>query len=81
MHTTMGTNLQYHDRCMNNHNAESTHQPVSKGYGHTIHKSAEENHGGKARKIPVRENHEQTNGKCVKVNSYQEDAKLQCLGV
>ena len=47
----MGTNLQSHDRCMNNHNAEPTNQPVSKGYGDTIYKSAEENHGGKARKF------------------------------
>ena len=39
------------------------------------------NNVGETRKIPVHENHEQTNGKCVKVNNYQEDAKLQCLGV
>ena len=34
----------------------------------------------KPRKIPVRENCERPNGKCVKVNSYQEDANLQCVG-
>ena len=35
----------------------------------------------KPRKIPVHENNEQPNGKCVKVNSYQEDLNLQCVGV
>ena len=34
----------------------------------------------KPREIPVRENSEQPNGKCVKVNSYQEDANFQCVG-
>ena len=29
----------------------------------------------------MRENNEQTYGKCVKVDSYREDAKLQCVGV
>ena len=68
---------------MNNHNAEPTNQLVSKGQSHTILKSIEEkkNSVGETRKIPVHENHEQINGKCVKVNSYQEDAKLQFLGV
>ena len=35
----------------------------------------------KPRKIPVCENNEQPNGKCVKVNRYQEDTNLQCVGV
>ena len=115
----MGMNLQSHDRCMNNHNAEPTNQPMSKGYSLTIHKSTKENYcmgksskilcvktknrkeslcvrmhsdgedtnlqekivWVKPRKIPVRENNEQPNGKYVKVNSYQEDANLQCVGV
>ena len=48
----MGTNLQSHDRCVNHHNAEPTTHPVSKGYGHTIHKSTEENfYVGKSSKI------------------------------
>ena len=34
----------------------------------------------KPREIPVRENNERPNGKCVKVNSYQEDANFQCMG-
>ena len=34
----------------------------------------------KPREILVHENSERPNGKCVKVNSYQEDAILQCVG-
>ena len=48
----MGTDLQSHDRCVNNHNAEPTNQPVSKGYDLTIHQSIEENYCvGKSSKI------------------------------
>ena len=53
MQTTMGMNLQSHDRCMNNHNAEPMNHPMSKGYGHTIHKSAEEKYVDKNQENPV----------------------------
>ena len=76
MQTTIGTNLQSHNQCVNNHNAEPTNQPVSKGYGHSILKSAEENYCvGKIKENPVREDEKRTsNGG--EITEHREDAKL-----
>ena len=73
----MGMNLQSHDRCVNNHNAEPTTQPVSKGYAHTIHKSTEENYCvGKSSKILCVKTKNGKESLCVRVNNNGEDAKL-----
>ena len=78
----MGTNLQSHDRCVNNHNAEPMNQPVSKGYGLTIHKSAEENYCvGKSSKILCVKMKNGKESLCMRIHSNGEDAKLKCLGV
>ena len=47
MQTTLGTNLESPDLCMNNHNAEPTYHPMSKGRNHTILRSAGEKLHGK----------------------------------
>ena len=78
----MGTNLQSHDRCVNNHNAEPMNQPVSEGYSLTIHKSAEENYCvGKSSKILCVKTKNRKESLCVRMNNNGEDAKLQCVGV
>ena len=57
-------------------------QPVSKGYGHTIHKSIEENYCmGKSSKILCVKTKNGRESLCVKMNNNREDAKLQCVGV
>ena len=77
MQTTMGTNLQCHDRCVNNHNVEPTNQPMSKGYGHTIHKSAEENYCvGKSNKILCVKMKNGKESLYVRMNNNGEDAKI-----
>ena len=76
MQTTIGTNLQSHNRCVNNHNAEPTNQPVSKRYGHSILKSAEENYCmGKIQKNPMREDEKQTSNGGERTE-HREDMKL-----
>ena len=76
----MGTNLQSHNQCVNNHNAEIMNQPVSKGYGLAIHKSAEENYCvGKSSKILCVKTKNGKESLCVRMHNNGGDAK--CKGV
>ena len=73
--------LQSPHQCMNNHKAEPIIHPVSKGRSHTILKSMEEKQCGWNQENSCAWKPWADNWKCVKVNSYREDAKLLCLGV
>ena len=78
----MGMNLQSHDWCMNNHNAEPMNQPVSKGYGLTIHKSAEENYCmGKSSKILCVKTKNGKESLCVRMHSNGGDANCNRLSI
>ena len=66
MQTTLGTNLQSPDPCMDSHNAEPIDQPVSKGRNHTILISVGENHVVRHRKTGAGESLTD-NGSCVRM--------------
>ena len=54
---------------------------MSKGYGHTIHKSTEENYCvGKSSKILCMKTKNGKESLCVRMHSNGEDANLQCVG-
>ena len=74
--------LQSHDQCVKNHIAEPTNQPVSKGYGHTIHKSAEENYYvGKSSKILCMKTKNGKESLCVRMHSNGGDANCKCVSI
>ena len=78
----MGMNLQSHDRCMNNHNAEPMNQHVSKGYGLTIHQSAKENYYvGKSSKILCEKTKNGKESLCVRMHNNGGDANCKCVSV
>ena len=74
----MGANLQSHDWCVSNHNAEPTNQPVSKGYGHTILQFAKGNYCVvKSSKILCVKMKNGKESLCVRMHSNGEDANCR----